>query len=445
MKIYSYPSKSAEARIAVIANRSLQFTKKDFNDITRILEDVRKRGDKALIEYANRFDSPGLRVESIKVTKKEIETAVKSIDRSFTRALNRAVSQIEAFHKQQLSRSWINTDRPGTLLGRLINPVNMAGVYVPGGKGGMTPLVSSVLMGVIPAKIAGVQHIAMVTPPRKDGTVDPHLLVASKKAGVDEVFKVGSAWAIAALAYGTETIPKVDVIVGPGNIYVTLAKKIVSGIVGIDMIAGPSEIMVVADRTAIPEFVAADLLSQAEHDMLSSAILVTDSEDMARAVDDAVKAQLKTLVRKEIAKKSLARFGAIIVVPDLGKALELVNKIAPEHVELQIKAPFEYIGQIRNAGAVFVGNYTPEPVGDYIAGPNHILPTAGTARFASSLSVDHFVKKTSLIHYSKEALKREAKDIIRLAEIEKLGAHANSIKVRLKKSNTKYDNLCYKK
>jgi histidinol dehydrogenase len=318
-------------------------------------------------------------------------------------------------------------------LGQLVNPVDTVGVYAPGGKGGKIPLVSSVLMGVIPAGIAGVKHITMVTPPRKDGTIDPHLLVASKKVGVDDVFKVGSAWAIAALAYGTETIPKADVIVGPGNIYVTLAKKIVSGVVGIDIIAGPSEIMVIADETAIPEFVAADLLSQAEHDILSSAILVTNSKEMAKAVEDAVEEQLKALIRKEIAKNSLTRFGAIIVVPDLVTAMELANRIAPEHIELQIKDPFGYIGQIRNAGAVFIGNYTPESVGDYIAGPNHVLPTAGTARFASALSVDHFIKKTSLIYYSKEALKREANDIIRLAEIEKLDAHANSVKVRLKK------------
>lgn len=433
MKIYNYPSKLAETRVTVIANRSLQFTKKDFYEITRIIEDVRKRGDKALIKYANRFDSPGLKVGSLKVTKNEIETAVKNVDRPFVRSLNRAAAQIEAFHKQQLRSSWINTDRPGTLLGQLVNPVDTVGVYAPGGKGGKIPLVSSVLMGVIPAGIAGVKHITMVTPPRKDGTVDPHLLVASKKVGVDDVFKVGSAWAIAALAYGTETIPKADVIVGPGNIYVTLAKKIVSGVVGIDIIAGPSEIMVIADETAIPEFVAADLLSQAEHDILSSAILVTNSKEMAKAVEGAVEEQLKTLIRKEIAKNSLTRFGAIIVVPDLVTAIELANRIAPEHIELQIKDPFEYIGQIHNAGAVFIGNYTPEPVGDYIAGPNHVLPTAGTARFASALSVDHFIKKTSLIYYSKEALKREANDIIRLAEIEKLDAHANSVKVRLKK------------
>jgi histidinol dehydrogenase len=313
----------------------------------------------------------------------------------------------------------------------MVNPVDAAGVYVPGGLGGKTPLVSSVLMGVIPAKVAGVKHIAMATPPNRNGKIDPHLLTAAKKVGVDAVYKVGSAWAIAAFAYGTETIPKVDVIVGPGNIYVTIAKKIVSGTVGIDMIAGPSEILVIADSAANPAFIAADLLSQAEHDILSSAILVTNSKDMAKAVALAVDEQLKVLKRKEIAEKSIARFGAIIVVPDIDAAVELSNRIAPEHLELHIKDSFSMIGQIHNAGAVFLGDYTPEPVGDYIAGPNHVLPTAGTAKFSSALSVDNFVKKTSLIRYSKAAFEREAGDIIRLAEIEGLDAHANAVKVRL--------------
>ena len=370
-------------------------------------------------------------IDSIKVTRQEIDDAAKKIDRSFVRALNRAVKQIESFHKQQLVKSWISTKRTGTLLGQIVNPVDRAGIYVPGGMGGKTPLVSSVLMGAIPAGVAGVKHIAMVTPPTRAGEINPHLLIAAKKVGVNAVYKVGSAWAIAALAYGTETIPKVDVIVGPGNIYVTIAKKIVAGTVGIDMIAGPSEILVIADSTANPAFVAADLLSQAEHDILSSAILVTNSKDTAKAVALAVNEQLAVLERKEIAGKSLARFGAIIVVPDLDTAVELSNRIAPEHLELQIKDPFAYIGQIRNAGAVFMGNYTPEPVGDYIAGPNHVLPTAGTARFSSALSVDNFVKKTSLIQYSREAFEREARDIIRLAEIEGLDAHANAVKIRL--------------
>jgi histidinol dehydrogenase len=286
-------------------------------------------------------------------------------------------------------------------------------------------------MGVIPAKVAGVKQIVIVTPPTKGGGVNPHLLMAAKKAGADAVFKAGSAWAIAALAYGTETIPKVDVIVGPGNIYVTLAKKILAGTVGIDMIAGPSEILVIADESAKPEFIAADLLSQAEHDVLSSALLITDSQKLAKATVREIKGQLANLPRAEIAKKSLSKFGAAIVVQNMAVAIEMANRIAPEHLELQIKDPFEVVGKIRNAGAIFIGDYTPEPVGDYIAGPNHVLPTAGTARFASALSVDNFIKKTSLIQYTKKAFQRVAPDIIRLAEIEGLGAHAGSIKVRL--------------
>ncbi len=433
MKIYNYPSRSANARVASIVNRGLSFKKKDYIAVTRILEDVRKNRDKALVKYVNRYDSPDLDIKSIQVTRQEIDAAAKKADRPFIRSLNRAISQIKAFHKQQLSKSWINTDRHGVFLGQIVNPVDAAGVYVPGGKGGNTPLVSSVLMGAIPAKIAGVQHISMATPPTKDGSVNPHLLIAAQKVGVDAIYKIGSAWAIAALAYGTETVKKTDVIVGPGNIFVTLAKKIVAGTVGIDMIAGPSEIFVIADSSANPAFVAADLLSQAEHDTLASAMLVTSSGEMAKAVADAVEKQLKNLSRKEIAVESISRYSAIMVTSDIAAAIELSNQIAPEHLELHIKDPFEHIGQIRNAGAVFLGDYTPEPVGDYIAGPNHVLPTAGTARFASALSVDHFIKKTSLIHYSRNAFMDEAKDIIRLAEIEGLDAHVNSVRIRLKK------------
>jgi histidinol dehydrogenase len=433
MKIYNYPSKSAEKKVKSIVNRGLSFNKKDVRDVTRILEDVKQNGDKALVKYANRFDSPGLTAKSLKVTRDEMDAASKNVNRSFVRTLKRAAGQIEAFHSVQKSKSWMNTQRPGTLLGQLINPVDAAGVYVPGGTGGKTPLVSSVLMGAIPAKIAGVKQISMATPPMKNGRINPHLLSAARLIGIDNIFKIGSAWAIAALAYGTETVPKVDVIVGPGNIYVTLAKKIVAGIVGIDMIAGPSEILIIADRTANPEFVAADLLSQAEHDSVASAILVTDSREKANAVVAAVKTQLETLIRKDTARESLSGFGAILVVADLDTALELANRIAPEHLELHVKEPFDYIGRIRNAGAVFIGDYTPEPVGDYVAGSNHVLPTAGTARFSSALSVDNFIKKTSLVRYSEEAFKREAKDIIRLAEIEGLDAHANAVKIRLEK------------
>jgi histidinol dehydrogenase len=431
MKIYHYPSKSAQKKVDDIVSRGLSFKKTDYQAVSRILEDVRRHGDRAVIKYARRFDAPGLTIKKIAVTEEEMVTASKKVDRSFVRALNRAADQITAFHRQQVRKSWINTERPGTVLGQLIHPVDAVGVYVPGATGGKTPLISSVLMTAIPAKIAGVGKIVMLTPSTKAGGVNPHLLVAAKKVGIDEIYKVGSAWAIGALAYGTPTIPKVDVIVGPGNIYVTLAKKIVAGTVGIDMIAGPSEILVIADDTAVPEYAAADLLSQAEHDVLSSAILVTNSEKTAIAIAAEVKRQLAFLARKEIAAKSLAKFGAIFLVKNLDTAAQLANRIAPEHLELQIDYPFEYIGQIRNDRAVSLGHYTPEPVGDYIAGPNHVLPTAGTARFASALSVDHFVKKTSIIHYSPKAFKREAKDAMRLAEIEGLDAHARSIQVRL--------------
>ena len=431
MKIFSYPSAAADKRISEISGRRLSFTKKVHADVTRILEDVRKNGDAALIRYTNQHDAPGLGIDGLIVTPGEMRSALKSVDRSFSRSLNLAAVQIEAFHKKQVRNSWISEDRPGTLLGQLLRPVDRVGVYVPGGKGGNTPLVSSVLMGVIPARIAGVRHITMATPPTKDGTINPHLLAAAKKVGVDQVVKVGSAWAIGALAYGTETVPRVDVIVGPGNIWVTLAKKIVSGTVGIDMIAGPSEVLVIADETANPSFTAADLLSQAEHDPLASAILVTTSAHTATAVSLEIDRQLARLPRRDIAEKSLAGYGAVIVVPDLDTAISLANRLAPEHLELHIQSPFDHVGKIRHAGAIFMGQYTPEPVGDYIAGPNHVLPTAGTARFASALSVDHFIKKTSLVYYSKEAFVKDAPHIMRLAEIEGLSAHARSVNVRL--------------
>ena len=431
MKIYNYPSKTAERKVSAIINRGLSFSKKDYQTVNRILDDVRRHGDEAVIKYARRFDAPKMTLNSLKVSAKELNAASKKVDRSFIRALNRAASQIEAFHRQQVRQSWIDTQRPGTLLGQMVNPVDATGVYVPGARGGETPLVSTVLMTAIPAKIAGVENIVMVTPSTKTGGINPHLLVAAKKVGIKNIYKIGSAWAIAALAYGTETIPRVDVIAGPGNIYVTLAKKIVSGTVGIDMIAGPSEVLVIADDNANPEFAAADLLSQAEHDVLSSAILVTDSGKIAREVTAEVDKQLVTLPRRDIARESLKRFGAVLVVKDLEAAIALANRIAPEHLELQIDDPFDYVGRIRNAGAIFLGHYTPEPVGDYMAGPNHVLPTAGTARFASALSVDHFVKTSSIIHYSRTAFKREAADVIRLAETEGLDAHARSIKVRL--------------
>ena len=433
MRIYHYPSKAADKKLTAIINRGLDFKKKDYQAVSRIIDDVRRNGDDAVIKYARRFDAPRLTAASIKVTAREMDAAAKKVDRSFVRALNRAASQIEAFHRQQIQQSWIDTRRPGTILGQLVNPVNAAGVYVPGATGGKTPLISTVLMTAIPAKIAGVAKLVMVSPSTKAGSINPHLLVAARKVGIKEIYKVGSAWAIAALAHGTESIPKVDVIAGPGNIYVTLAKKIVAGTVGIDMIAGPSEVLVIADHTATPAYAAADLLSQAEHDVLSSAILVTESNRIAEAVAVEIDKQLATLPRQGIARESIHRFGAVLVVEDLDAAVELANRFAPEHLELQIDEPFKYIGQIRNAGAVFLGHYTPEPIGDYIAGPNHVLPTAGTARFASALSVDHFIKKTSIIHYSEKAFQKEAADVIRLAELEGLDGHVRSIKIRTAK------------
>jgi histidinol dehydrogenase len=431
MKIFSYPSSSADKRLSVIESRVQSFNRKDQRAVAHILEDVRKNGDSAVINYANRFDSPTLSIESLQASNLEYEAAMRVVSPEFMASLDRAASQIESFHRKQSARSWIDTPRPGTLLGQIVNPVGTAGIYVPGGKAGKTPLVSTVLMCAIPARIAGVSSIVMATPSTPDGAVNPHLLVAAMRVGIDAVYKVGSAWAIAAMAYGTASVPRCDVIVGPGNIYVTLAKKMVAGTVGIDMIAGPSEILIIADDSTNPEYTAADLLSQAEHDPMASAILVTPSRIMAKQVAEAVIRQMKDLTRQDIAEASLKNFGAVFVVKDMNSAFDLANAMAPEHLELHIHSPLEYIDRIRNAGAVFMGHYTPEPVGDYIAGPNHVLPTSGTARYSSALSVDHFIKKTSLIHYSEAAFRQEAPDIIRLAEIEGLGAHARSVKIRL--------------
>ncbi len=432
MKIFKYPSGPARKRLEVIVNRGVAFKAKDVQAVKRILADVRKNKDKALIGYINRFDAPGLTIKSLKVSKKELDQAQHSVEKGFVRSLNKAAKQIEAFHRHQIQESWSTTRADGSILGQLVRAVNRAGVYVPGGRAGETPLVSSVLMGCIPAKVAGVKNICITTPPTKRGKINPYILAAAKKIGVDTIFKAGSAWGIAALTYGTETVPKADVIVGPGNVFVTIAKKMVAGTVGVDMVAGPSEILVIADEKASPDYIAADLLSQAEHDVLASAILLTSSAALADAVVVAIRGQVRELPRREIAEASLKAYGAVIVTPNLAACFDLANEIAPEHLELHVEKPEQYLSRIQNAGAVFLGRYTPEPVGDYIAGPNHVLPTAGTARFASALSAAHFVKKTSVIYYSKKALKRDASDIIRLAEIEGLTAHARAVKIRKK-------------
>ncbi|MDY6823130.1 MAG: histidinol dehydrogenase [Thermodesulfobacteriota bacterium] len=431
MNIYRYGTRKTEARLRRIVNRGLDYSRQHYRQVSAIIGDVKKNGDAAIEKYSNQFDAPRQKASQFQVSRAEMDAAVKKADKGFMRALNRAVRQIESFHRRQVEQSWISTERSGVVVGQQVTPVDSAGIYVPGAKGGETPLVSTVLMGAIPAKTAGVGRVIMVTPPRKDGSVNPQLLVAAKKVGVDAIYKVGSAWAIAALAYGTETIARVDMIAGPGNLYVALAKKILSATVGIDMIAGPSEIMVIADAAANPAYIAADLLSQAEHDEMSSAVLVTDSEPLARKTAGEVESQLAGLSRRKTAEGALAAYGAIIVVEDMEAAFSIANRFAPEHLELHVREPFEWLGHVRNAGAVFLGEHTPEPVGDYVAGPNHTLPTAGSARFASALSTPHFMKKTSIVHYSRDAFRAEAADVIKIAETEGLTAHANAIKVRL--------------
>ncbi len=432
MKIYNYPSAAAEEKINATLERGLGFSEADYRNVNAFIEDVKLRGDSALVEYTNKFDSKAVNESNLLVTKEEFAHAENNVTVEFLKALDRAVDQLESFHCAQREKSWFDTPRDGVIIGQMVRPVDGAGIYVPGAKGGKTPLVSSVLMGGIPAKIAGVKSRVLMTPPMEDGRINPCILVAAKKVGITSVFKAGSAWAIAALAYGTAQVPKVNVIVGPGNIYVTLAKKIVSGTVGIDMIAGPSEILILADKSADPKFIAADLLSQAEHDARASAVLVTDSEDIAEQTRKALKNQIAKLSRREISEKSIKDFGYIMVVSDIETAIDLANRLAPEHLELLVKEPFAHVGKIRNAGAVFLGHYTPEPVGDYVAGPNHVLPTAGTAKFSSALSVENFTKKTSIINYSENAFRKEADDIIIMAETEGLDAHANSIKIRKK-------------
>ncbi|NLZ48143.1 MAG: histidinol dehydrogenase [Clostridiales bacterium] len=395
--------------------------------VETILRDVKKNGDKALFEYTANFD--GVNIKDFQVTKEEIEEAVNSVDKDFLKALNTAKNNIWFYHENQKQRSWMVTKEDGVLLGQQVRPLKKVGLYVPGGTAAYP---SSVLMNAIPAKVAGVENIVMVTPPSKDGKVNPNILAAAKVAGVDQIFKIGGAQAIGALAYGTESIPKVDKIVGPGNIYVATAKRNVYGNVDIDMIAGPSEILIVADKDANAEFIAADLMSQAEHDVLSSAILITDDMNLAYKVREELNSQLKSMSRKDIITRSIEDYGAIIVTRDIKESLKLANDIAPEHLELMVKEPMRYLGDVENAGSIFLGAYAPEPLGDYIAGPNHVLPTSGTARFFSPLSVDSFIKKSSYLYYTEEAFLKIGNEAIKLAETEGLTAHANSLKVRLK-------------
>ena len=395
--------------------------------VAAIIDDVKNRKDEAVFEYTKKFDGFDLCAENILVSKEEIEAAYEEIDKDLIDIIRKALVNIRDYHSKQKRNSWFDSTPKGTILGQKITPLERVGVYVPGGKAAYP---SSVLMNVVPAKVAGVDEIVMTTPPGKDGKIYCGTLVAANEAGVDKIYKVGGAQAIAALAYGTESIPKVDKIVGPGNIYVALAKKAVYGQVGIDSIAGPSEIMVLADETANPRFVAADLLSQAEHDELASAILVTTSRELADKVSEEVDGFVKTLSRSEIITKSLDNYGYILIAANMDEAVEVVNEIASEHLELVTKDPFQTMTKIRNAGAIFLGEYSSEPLGDYFAGPNHVLPTNGTAKFFSPLEVDDFIKKSSIISYSREALSEIHKDVEAFAKAEGLTAHANSIKVR---------------
>jgi len=410
-----------------LASRS-QIEYGDIQDrVSDIVNNVKKNGDKAVFEYTSVFDKVELTSDNLKVSSHEIEEAYSKVDKELIEVIKRARNNIAQFHEKQLEKSWFTTNEDGVILGQLYNPIEVVGIYTPGGTAAYP---SSVLMNAVPAKVAGVKRIIMVTPPGGTDGINPAILVAANEAGVDEIYRIGGAQAIAALAFGTQSIPKVDKIVGPGNIYVALAKRMVYGYCDIDMIAGPSEIMVVADETANPGFVAADMLSQAEHDALASSILVTTSEKIAEEVKRELEIQLNKLPRKEIAEKSLKDFGAIVLVDDMDSAVNVVNKIAPEHLELCVSEPFNLISYIKNAGAIFLGNYSSEPLGDYYAGPNHVLPTSGTARFFSPLNVAEFMKKSSIISYSKKALQMVKDDVIKFAEAEGLKAHANAIRIR---------------
>lgn len=393
--------------------------------VEEILVNVKIRKDKALVEYTERFD--GVLLEEFLVSKKEIDKALNNIDQDLKEDLIRAKENIQRYHEEQLRSSYFIEEDEDILLGQLIRPIEKVGVYVPGGKAAYP---STVLMNALPANIAGVKEIIMITPPNKEGKIKDSLIVAASIAGVDKIYKIGGAQGIAALAFGTETIPKVDKITGPGNIFVATAKKQLAGYVGIDMIAGPSEIMIIADKKANPRYIAADLISQAEHDEMAASILVTDWEPMADQVLVELRSQVELLERKDIIKKSLKDYGAIIITSSLKESIEIANEIAPEHLEILTEDPFKIYKDIKNAGAIFLGEYSPEPIGDYFAGPNHTLPTSSTSRFSSPLSVDDFIKKTSLIYYSREALMKSKESIIRIAEEEGLTGHANSVKIR---------------
>jgi histidinol dehydrogenase len=414
----------------------IQATQADLEQIADLVagigREVAARGNQALFEYSRRFDGAELTEANFMVSAVEMDRAYTLVDEDFLRALRAAIDRIRAFHLRQLRNSWMEPDAQGNILGQIIRPVERAGIYVPGGTAAYP---SSVLMNAIPAQVAGVSELAMATPPNAKGEVNPYTLVAAAELGIAEIYKMGGAQAVFALARGTETIKKVDLITGPGNIYVTVAKKMVYGEVNIDMLAGPSEILIIADRKADPAYLAADLMSQAEHDIMARSILVTDDEALLDRVEAELQKQIKALARREIIAQALEKNGAFILTADLAEACRVANLIAPEHLELMVEDPFALLSKVKNAGAIFMGRYTPEPVGDYYAGPNHILPTGGTARFNSPVTVDTFMKTSSLLYYSREGILKDADDIIKLATVEGLTAHANSVRIRKEKAN----------
>ena len=432
MRLVKLTAESKKGLLEDLLQRSPNHYGQYESAVAEIIETVKKGGDEALFSYTEKFDHCKMDAAHIRVTREEIDEAYQKVDADFVEVMKKSAANIRAFHEKQLRNSWFDPKPDGTILGMKILPIAIAGVYVPGGKAAYP---SSVLMNVLPAKVAGVERIIMTTPPGADGKVNPGTLVAAHIAGVDEIYKVGGAQAIAAMAFGTQSIPKVDKITGPGNIFVALAKKACFGYVSIDSIAGPSEILVIADETANPRYVAADLLSQAEHDELASAILITTSKTLADQVSIEVDRFVANLSRREIIEKSLNNYGYILLVDSLDEAADTANEIASEHLEILTKDPFAMMTKIRNAGAIFLGEYSSEPLGDYFAGPNHVLPTNGTARFFSPLNVDDFLKKTSIISYSRPALEKIHQDIECFAENEGLTAHANSIRVRFEKED----------
>ncbi len=432
IRIESYATDQGKKSMDSLRDRFALADSNCAQTVTDILEQVRSRGDEAVLEYTRRFDAPELGLEAFKVTEEEFTEAAAAVDEDFMKTLAFAAERIRLFHEREMEDSWMMTREDGTITGRLVRPVDSAGLYVPGGQGGSTPLVSSVLMNAIPAGIAGVEQRIMMTPPNKEGKIAPALLMAAKEVGVTEVYKAGSAWAIAALAFGTESVPAVDVIVGPGNQFVTEAKRQVMGRVRIDMIAGPSEVLIVADHGANPAYIAADMLAQAEHDPMALALLLTTEGSVAEGVKKELEKQLPELAREDIARTSLEQRGLILVVDTVEQGIQLANEIAIEHLELQVEEPWQWLPMIKHAGAIFLGPHTPEAAGDYVAGPNHVLPTMGTARISSALGVETFLKKSSIISYSRQALLNDAEHIQRLANLEGLTGHANSVAVRVK-------------